>query len=245
MSPEQAMAKGMKVDHRTDIYSLGATMYELLTFRPAFAGRDDKEILGQIITKDPPPLRKIARHVPRELETICLKTLEKDAEARYATAKDLADDLRRYVQDLPIVARPLGPVGRTFKFVRRRRALSYAILETVLLAIASVLVVRSSRQSRESWIESSRAKQRERAQIIKSLKKDAITAWQSGQWDDSERYFRSVLDLDPNDAVMWANFANMKKDQFNENYIMMTKRSYRPMTILYMQCASSLRMPSS
>ncbi|MCH8148167.1 MAG: serine/threonine protein kinase, partial [Planctomycetes bacterium] len=122
MSPEQALAKRMPLDHRTDIYSLGATMYEMLVFQPAIQGRDEKEIITQIITKEPTRPRRINPSVPRELETICLKTLEKAPDARYATAQELADDLRRYVDDLPIVARRPGFVGRTAKFLRRHSA---------------------------------------------------------------------------------------------------------------------------
>src|SRR5262249_39794478 len=146
MSPEQAMAKRMKVDHRTDVYSLGATMYELLTFQPAFKGSDEKETLGLIITRDATSPRKIIPTVPRELETICLKTLEKDATARYATARELAEDLRRFVHNMPILAKPVGPIGRTVKLIRRRRAASIAAAAVVLLVVACALGLRVHRQ---------------------------------------------------------------------------------------------------
>ncbi len=105
LSPEQAMARRVPVDHRTDIYSLGATLYELLTLQPAFPGNDDKEILGAVISRDPPPPRKILQHIPPELETICIKMMEKSAADRYATAHDAAEDLRCYLNDLPIAAK--------------------------------------------------------------------------------------------------------------------------------------------
>ncbi len=135
MSPEQAMAKRMNVDHRTDIYSLGTTLYELLTFEPAFSGQDEKEVLGQIITREPPSPRKVIPTIPRELDTICVKSMEKNADDRYATAYDLAADLRRFADGIPIVAKPTGLLGRGVKFVRRRRALSAAIFLSILVLV--------------------------------------------------------------------------------------------------------------
>jgi len=79
------------------------------------------------------------------METICLKTLEKDPGARYATAKELAEDLRRFIEDLPIVARPLGPIGRAVKFMRRRRAATVAVLASVLLMVAAGVAISHAR----------------------------------------------------------------------------------------------------
>ncbi len=139
LSPEQAMARRMRVDHRTDIYSLGATMYELLCFRPAYPGTDDKEILGAVMTRDPPPPRKFNQNIPAELETICMKCMEKSPDARYETARALADDLRRYINDLPIVARRPGAITRSLKFIRRRRAPVIAVAAIVLVSLSAIL----------------------------------------------------------------------------------------------------------
>ena len=124
MSPEQMMAGRMPLDHRTDIYSLGATLYELLTLQPPFPGETRERIIAQIMTKEPVSLRKVNKRVPLDLETICLKALEKDADRRYATAAELADDLRRYVNRFAISARRTGVVGRTVKWARRNRAVA-------------------------------------------------------------------------------------------------------------------------
>src|SRR5262249_39778501 len=86
MSPEQALAQRVAVDHRTDVYSLGATLYELLTLQPAFLGEDRQELLRQIAFEEPRPLRKVNRAVPAELEIIVAKALEKNPADRYATA---------------------------------------------------------------------------------------------------------------------------------------------------------------
>src|SRR5206468_304983 len=94
MSPEQALAKRVVVDHRTDVYSLGATLYELLTLQPAYRGNDRQELMRQIAFEEPRPPRRLKKAIPAELETIVLKAMEKNPVERYATAKDLADDLR-------------------------------------------------------------------------------------------------------------------------------------------------------
>ena len=112
MSPEQALAKRIVVDHRTDVYSLGATLYELLTLEPAFSGSDRQELLRQIAFEEPKAPRRINKAIPAELETIVQKAMEKNPADRYATAKELADDLRRFLADEPIWARP-GWAGST------------------------------------------------------------------------------------------------------------------------------------
>ena len=105
MSPEQALGKRVLIDGRTDIYSLGATLYELLTLQPAFDGRDRQELLRRIADEEPRSPRKLNGSVPRELETILLKALSKEPESRYATARELADDLRRFLENKPIKAK--------------------------------------------------------------------------------------------------------------------------------------------
>src|SRR5262249_22243470 len=105
MSPEQALAKRVLVDHRTDIYSLGATLYELLTLEPAIPGEDRQELLRQIAMEEPRRPRRWNKAIPQELESIVLKALEKNPQDRYATAQELASDLRSFLEDRPIRAR--------------------------------------------------------------------------------------------------------------------------------------------
>jgi WD40 repeat protein len=139
MSPEQALAKRVVVDHRTDIYSLGATLYELLTLEPVFTGADREELLRQIALDEPRALRQYNKSIPAELETIVFKALEKNPVDRYATAKELADDLDRFVRDEPIQARPAGLARRCAKCVRRRPALAAAyVLAALTLMLAGL-----------------------------------------------------------------------------------------------------------
>jgi serine/threonine protein kinase len=124
MSPEQALAKRMLVDHRTDIYSLGVTLYELLTREPAFGGKDRQELLRQIAFEEPPPPRRLNKAVPVELETIVLKAMAKDPRERYARALELSEDLRFFLSDRPIRARRVSLPGRAWRWCRRNPALA-------------------------------------------------------------------------------------------------------------------------
>src|SRR5262249_29514414 len=105
MSPEQALGNRALVDHRTDIYSLGVTLYELLTLHPVFDGADRQELLRQIAFHDPISLCRREKSLPVELETIILKALQKNPGERYASARELADDLQRFLDGKPIKAR--------------------------------------------------------------------------------------------------------------------------------------------
>src|SRR5262245_56573286 len=139
MSPEQVTAGYVPVDHRTDVYSLGATLYELLTLRPPFEAEGRDRLLAMLTQKDPASPRRRNPKVPRDLEAICLRCLEKDPDRRYASAKDLADDLRRYVNRFAILAKRVGPLGRVRKWVRRNPALAAALV-VVLLALGAAAV---------------------------------------------------------------------------------------------------------
>ncbi len=136
MSPEQALAKRVLVDHRTDVYSLGVTLYELLTLRPPFAGADRQEVLRQIAFDEPQALRRVNAAVPAELEIIVLKAMAKSPDERYATAQELADDLGRFLRDEPIRARRPSLWQRARKLGRRHKA----VVVTAGLALALALV---------------------------------------------------------------------------------------------------------
>jgi serine/threonine protein kinase len=145
MSPEQALAKHGLVDHRSDIYSLGATMYELLTLRPVVDGKDREEILGKIAFDEPPSPRSLDRAIPTDLETIVLKAIAKDPAERYATAQELAEDLRFLLQDKPIQALRPSFVKRVRKYLRRHQAAAWSAgaglaIAVVILSVSSLLL---------------------------------------------------------------------------------------------------------
>ncbi len=150
MSPEQAQARRGVVDQRTDIYSLGVTLYELLTLRPAFEGRDHQELLRQIATEEPVTPRRLNRAIPRDLETIVLKAMAKDPSHRYGTAQELAADLGRFLADEPILARRPGLVERTLRWARRHWEIvaTAAAVVMVSLAISTTLIWAQARQTR-------------------------------------------------------------------------------------------------
>jgi eukaryotic-like serine/threonine-protein kinase len=139
MSPEQALAKRIVIDHRTDIYSLGASLYELMTLEPVYAGEDRHELLRQIAFDEPRPPRHLNKAIPAELETIVLKAMEKNPADRYATAQELADDLQRYLKDEPIRAKRPTLVQRARKWARRHKPLVWSA--TVSLGLALVIAV--------------------------------------------------------------------------------------------------------
>jgi serine/threonine protein kinase/Flp pilus assembly protein TadD len=138
MSPEQALAKRASIDHRTDIYSLGVTLYELLTLRPAFEGDDRQELLRKIAGEDPPAPRRLGKAVPAELETIVLKAIEKNPSDRYATAQELADDLERFLEDRPIQARRPTLLQRARKWSRRHQPIVWSAAVCLVVIVAAV-----------------------------------------------------------------------------------------------------------
>jgi WD40 repeat protein len=141
MSPEQAEAARRAVDHRTDVYSLGATLYELVTRRPPFTGATPVDVLVQVLEREPAAPRRLDPAVPRDLETVILKAMAKRPPDRYQTAQDLADDLRRWLALEPIRARRIGPVGRTVRWCRRNPALAGLAACLLLVAAAGFALV--------------------------------------------------------------------------------------------------------
>jgi serine/threonine protein kinase len=156
MSPEQALAKRVVIDHRTDVYSLGATLYELLTLEPAFDGADRQELLRQIAFEEPRGPRRLNKAVPAELETIVLKAMEKNPQERYGTAKEVADDLRRFLGDVPVRARRPGLLTRGRKWAQRHRpavaAGTVCLLVTLAVLIGGAGWVLGDRASRQEKV---------------------------------------------------------------------------------------------
>ena len=148
MSPEQITAGRVTIDHRTDIYSLGATLYELLALQPPFPGETRDQVLGQILQKDAVPPRKFNRKVPTDLDTICMKAIDKDPDRRYQTAGQLADDLRKYINRHAISARRIGVIGKSLRWISRHPSQT-CLAALVLLALAAAVFNYRSKQRRE------------------------------------------------------------------------------------------------
>jgi serine/threonine protein kinase/Flp pilus assembly protein TadD len=140
MSPEQASPKRLSMGPRSDIYSLGATLYELLTLEPAFSAQDRAEMLVQLAYQEPRLPRSVNRAVPLELETIVLKAMAKNPDERYATAQELTEDLRRFLDDQPIKARRPTLAQRWWKWARRHRALVRAVAAAAIMSVAALVV---------------------------------------------------------------------------------------------------------
>jgi serine/threonine protein kinase/WD40 repeat protein/tetratricopeptide (TPR) repeat protein len=140
MAPERF--RGVS-DRRCDLYALGATMYELLTLRPAFDSHDRVRLIDQIVNEPPAPPRQLDRRIPRDLETIVLKALAKDPKDRFATADELAAELRRFVENRPLRSRPIPAYERLWRWCKRNPGLAAAniaaALLTTVLAIGSTI----------------------------------------------------------------------------------------------------------
>lgn len=167
-SPEQALGRPGLVDHRSDIYSLGATLYELLTLRPIFAGHDRHQLLRRIAEADPTPLRGIDPRLPKELETILLKALAKDPMDRYRSASEFAEDLQRFLDDRPILAQRPTLFEKGIKLTRRHRTVVLGALGMLLVAvcglgIATLVTVRAyegeRQKAEEAALERARAEE--------------------------------------------------------------------------------------
>eukprot|EP00456_Euglypha_rotunda_P091181 TRINITY_DN957_c0_g1_i1.p1 TRINITY_DN957_c0_g1~~TRINITY_DN957_c0_g1_i1.p1 ORF type:complete len:755 (-),score=178.56 TRINITY_DN957_c0_g1_i1:9736-12000(-) len=161
MSPEQASGRRIPVDHRADVYSLGATLYEMLTLQPIFAGEDRNTLLFKILNDDPRPLRQLDLAIPVELETIVLKATSKSPTDRYATAADMAADLRRFLDELPILARRPTLIDRTRKWMRRHPSFVGATLVLMVcgligMAITTAIVAREQAATKAAYERESR-----------------------------------------------------------------------------------------
>jgi serine/threonine protein kinase/Tfp pilus assembly protein PilF len=180
MSPEQAMARRVVVDHRTDIYSLGATLYELIAARPAFDGHDRQELLRQIALEEPAAPRLLDPTIPRDLETIVLKAMAKEPEGRYSTALELADDLRRFLLDEPIRARRPSLADRAAKWSRRHRAALASATAALVLAmtVGSALVWNQARQTDREKTQAQKAYRQNRKILdLVFSKQEQVNMW--------------------------------------------------------------------
>ena len=181
MAPEQAAGKGKAVGPTADVYALGAILYELLTGRPPFLAATTLDTLLQVLEQEPVPPRRLQPKTPRDLEIICLKCLEKEPGKRYPTATALAEDLRRFQEGRPVVARPVGRLRRLLKWTRRKPTTAALILVTVL-SVATIIPgsIIFALQQRKARQEVEAALQENKEVLTYSQVALAQAAWRDG-----------------------------------------------------------------
>jgi len=151
MSPEQALGSRSQVDQRSDIFSMGVTLYETITLVRPFDGDTSHEVIKKILISSPRDPRQINSRVPRDLAVICLKAMEKDERLRYQTMEDFAEDLKRHLDGEPILARPAGRIRCTVSWIRRHRIAAAAVtgITLSLLAVAILMMILSLEKQRK------------------------------------------------------------------------------------------------
>lgn len=164
MSPEQATSKRVNIDHRTDIYSLGITFYELLTTQYAHDGTDRAALLRQIAFQEPKPMRQADRTVPRDLETIIQKAIAKDPDERYSAASDMANDLQAFLDHKAIQAKPPSLADQARKFLYRNQTAALAAAAVLLagiigLAISNAVVWHARNRAEQSRVQAEQARE--------------------------------------------------------------------------------------
>jgi serine/threonine protein kinase/tetratricopeptide (TPR) repeat protein len=170
MAPEQAEGKNREVGPAADIYSLGAILYELLVGRPPFRAGNPLDTIRQVIEQEPIPLRQLEPRVPHDLETICLKCLEKDPARRFSSALALAEDLRRFAEGDPIHARPTPAWERAWKWGKRRPAIVALMGVSTLAVLSMTLFIIWHNVSLQRKLDSALAKERQ----ARSREQDAL-----------------------------------------------------------------------
>jgi hypothetical protein len=207
MPPEQAGAKTGQVGPASDVYAIGAILYELLTTRPPFQAATPLDTILQVLDTEPVPPQVVNRKVDRDLETICLKCLQKNPKARYATARELADDLGRYLAGEPILARPVGATERLVRWCCRNPAVAglLSLVAALLVGVAAYGIV-TARTERSLRAEADVARQiaqksadESNYRLVRQYIASAVRVMDEGDLLGSLPLFVEALKLDSGD----------------------------------------------
>jgi serine/threonine-protein kinase len=218
MAPEQARGEGEQVGPAADVWALGVMLYEMLTGQPPFRGVQVLDTLQLVVEREPVPPSRLQPKLPRDLETICLKCLEKRPPRRYATAAALAEDLRRFLEGRPIQARPVGRIERAAKWARRRPAAVALLALTALLLLAAVGGLLWDQQRRFEQVR----QQAEREQRTKYLNLEVTAALRDGarplqqlheQLRDPQQAHALLSDIDQWQALVLAGQGALARGQ--------------------------------
>ena len=190
MSPEQAASRRIGIDHRTDVFSLGATFYEALTLSRPFDGDTSKQVLEKILMDDPVEPRRVRRRIHRDLSVVCLHAMEKKPGRRYQTMAEFAADLRRFLANEPIHARPPSRISRGLRWIRRHRHLAAVFfVSTIALLVVSSLLVSNLRFQDRQFVYAARGTLEELKDAVPDLLRAGLEAeqefqaWQQqGEW---------------------------------------------------------------
>ena len=194
MSPEQASGNQTQISTSSDIYSLGAILYELLTGRPPFQADTPLEMLKRVTEDSPPPPSTLVKKIPSDLSTITLKCLEKDPTRRYQTADDLADDLDRFIQGRPILAKPPNTSYLVARFLRRHAFASCAIAAILLSLLAGTIISTSLYLQQKQTLAKANAESAIRTEIAAFLSDTLSAAGSSQSLGRDSTMMQEVLD---------------------------------------------------
>jgi WD40 repeat protein/serine/threonine protein kinase len=205
MAPEQAAGRARRVGPLVDVHALGAILYEMLTGHPPFKGATAVDTVLQVLHEEPVRLSRLRPDVPRDLETICLKCLEKNPNARYGSALELAEDLRRFRRGDVVLARPAGPQERLLKWVRRRPAMAGLVASIVLIAALGFAGVtwqwRETARARDDALQ---ANLQARAALYQSVISQSQLRWRLNDFAGARASLeRFDLDGGPDEVKSW------------------------------------------